>query len=86
MAVTRTFGHLQHPSCYRLCCEMKLNLAIPQACRPELRNSRCFLLGCEVLLFCILLEVLGIMTRVSPDVQFSLYLSPQTSEQGGRRG
>lgn len=84
MAVTRTFTHSQHPSCYRLSCEMQLNLANPpQACRPELRNSRrCSLMGYEVLLFCILLEVLGIMTHGFPDVRFSLYLSPQTSEQG----
>lgn len=39
-------------------------------------------MGCEVLLFCILLEVLGIMTRVFPDVQFSLHLRPQMSKQG----
>lgn len=68
-SVTKTFAHLQHPSCYRHSCEMQLNLATPQACRPGLRNSRrCFLMGCEVLLFCILLEVLGIMTRVFPDM------------------
>lgn len=27
-AVTRTFAHLQHPSCYRLSCEMQLNLQL----------------------------------------------------------
>lgn len=68
MGVTRTFAHLQHPSSYRLSCEMQLNLATPQACRPGLRNSRCFLVGCEVLLFCILLEILGITTHVFPDM------------------
>lgn len=57
MAVSKTFAHLQHPSCYRLSCEMQLNLATPHTCRPSLRNSRrCFLMGCEVLLLCILLE------------------------------
>lgn len=64
MTVTRTSAHLQPPSCYRLSCEMQLKLATPQACRPGLSNSRrrSFLMACEVLLFHILLEVLGIMT------------------------
>jgi len=65
MTITRTSAHLQLPSCYRLNCKMQLNLATPQACRPGLRNSRrrCFLMECEVLLFHILLEVLGVMTN-----------------------
>lgn len=83
VSVTRTSAHLQLPSCYRLSCEMQLNLATPQPCRPGLRNSRrrCFLMGCEVLL----LEVLGIMSThvFFWHVLFSLHLKPLwVSEQG----
>lgn len=53
--------HLQLLSCYSPSCEMQLNFATPQIYRSGLTNSRkCFLVGCEVFLFRILLEVLGI--------------------------
>lgn len=65
MTISKTSAHLQFPSCYRLSCEMQLNLVTPWACRPGLRNSRkWFLVGCEALLFYILLEVLGIWLLV----------------------
>lgn len=53
--------HLQLPSYYSPSSEMQLNLVTSQIYRSGLRNSReCFLVGCEVFLFHILLEALGI--------------------------
>lgn len=89
MTASRTSAHLhlQLPSCYSPSCEVQLNIATPQIYRYGMRNSRQrFLVGCEVLLFHTLLEVLGIQLLLCfPDVWFSFYLKPtkRRSEQGG---